>query len=240
VCLDPLSTRPCCSSIALGASRPPFTIQRICELCLRPTQHYNSVGKYIRAVEKALLVTSTNDAFPPASPTTSTVLPGVSGAALIGAGASAPATPLFSPIPFLHDDARRSTSRSPPPLALEPTADLSTTAVAGAEGAVGAAAEPMRALGMVDELDDPSPGHMSDTPTALSAVTTLPAEGGEAIAEVTTNGTSGSAPSGSATRGTGRPLLGSLGDRFVAGGQESAPSSDDMDLDDAEDKENRA
>ena len=31
----------------------------------------------------------------------------------------------------------------------------------------------MKALGLVDELDDPSPGHMSDQPTAISSVTTM-------------------------------------------------------------------
>ena len=31
----------------------------------------------------------------------------------------------------------------------------------------------MKALGLVDELDDPSPGHMSDQPTAISSVTSM-------------------------------------------------------------------
>jgi len=31
----------------------------------------------------------------------------------------------------------------------------------------------VKALGLVDELDDPNPGHMSDHPTALSSVTTI-------------------------------------------------------------------
>lgn len=72
---------------------------------------------------------------------------------------SAPSTPLFSPIPFLHDDARRSKSRSPPPTPL--TLDSE-------------APDDFKALGLVDELDDPRPGHMSDYPTPLTAVTTLP------------------------------------------------------------------
>jgi serine/threonine-protein phosphatase 4 regulatory subunit 2 len=31
----------------------------------------------------------------------------------------------------------------------------------------------MKALGLVDELDDPGPGHMSDQPTAISSVTSM-------------------------------------------------------------------
>jgi len=64
---------------------------------------------------------------------------------------SAPTTPIFSPISFLHGDAR---SRSPPHLTL------------------GAVKQEPQALGLVDELDDPRPGHMSDHPTALSSTTT--------------------------------------------------------------------
>ncbi|KAJ3503974.1 hypothetical protein NLJ89_g8188 [Agrocybe chaxingu] len=112
---------------------------------------------------------------------------------------SAPSTPLFSPIPFLHDDARRSKSRSPPP-ALELDA---------------------KPIGMVDELDSPNPGHMSDHPTALSSTTTVP--------DTTTTSTS-------------KPFLGSLEQRFVKAEDAmdtsipSAESDNSMELD--EDKEN--
>jgi serine/threonine-protein phosphatase 4 regulatory subunit 2 len=140
-------------------SSPPFTIQRLCELCIKPKQHYTSVGKYLRAVDKSILVTSTWSSFPPL--TQSEIQSYGRGATLLGSTLqSAPSTPLFSPIPFLHDDARRSKSRSPPttPLSLNPLVD-----------------EPleMKALGLVDELDDPSPGHMSDQPTAISSVTAM-------------------------------------------------------------------
>ncbi|KAJ7694228.1 PPP4R2-domain-containing protein, partial [Mycena rosella] len=138
---------------------PPFTIQRVCELCLYPKQNYNSVGKYLRAVEKALLVTSTYDSFPPLTDNERDTT--VRTMASIGS-TSAPPTPLFSPIPFLHDDARRSKSRSPPPSPLI-LANIGESHPDPLE---------TRALGLVDELDDPSPGHMSEHPVALSSVTT--------------------------------------------------------------------
>jgi len=181
-------------------SEPPFTIQRVCELCLHPRQHYTSVGKYLRAVEKSLLVTSTWDSFPPLSEI-DTDPNGRSVLALGSTLQSAPATPLFSPISFLHDDARRSKSRSPPPSPL-------------ALGAGDPEALDPRVLGLVDELDDPSPGHLSDHPTALSSVTTV---------------SDGSGP---------RPFLDSLEQRFVTSGVEPPEQSglDSMMVDD--DKEN--
>ncbi|KAF9466358.1 PPP4R2-domain-containing protein [Collybia nuda] len=186
-------------------SKPPFTIQRLCELCLYPQKHYASVGKYLRAVEKSLLVTSTWDSFPPLAeidtdPTGRSVL------SLGSTHQSAPATPLFSPIPFLHDDARRSKSRSPPPSPL--------TLNSGSSAGIVHPDQETRALGLVDELDDPSPGHMSDHPTALSSVTT--------VSEVPTS----------------RPFLGSLKERFVKSGEDSEQvvDSENMMLDD--DKEN--
>jgi len=82
---------------------------------------------------------------------------------------SMPSTPLFSPISFMHNDARRSKSRSPPPSplvlnAIDPGGGVPLDATAlGME----------KTLGLVDELDDPAPGHMSERPTALSAVTSV-------------------------------------------------------------------
>lgn len=115
---------------------------------------------------------------------------------------SAPSTPLFSPISFLHDDARRSKSRSPPPTPLT----LNPTVPSGE----------VQTLGLVDELDDPSPGHMSNHPTALSSVTSMP------------------------DIDLSRPLFEILGDRFVKGEtyMEELETSefDGMEMD--EDKEN--
>lgn len=151
---------------------PPFTIQRVCEFVLRPTEHYKYLGKYLRAVEKSLLVTSTWDAFPPTTDS-ATNQTGVSRVPLGAPTLSTPTIPIFSPIPFLHEDARRSSSRSPPPSPLVlPTVAIGGTAtatpLAGAEGAE------QKALGLVDELDDPSPGHLSEHPQPLSATTTVP------------------------------------------------------------------
>jgi len=204
----------------------PFSIQRLCELCVRPKNHYNSVGKYLRAVEKSILVTSTWDSFPPLTEEEKDSFG--RGAMMLGSTRqSAPATPLFSPIPFLHEDARRSQSRSPPPspLSLPSTGPMPLEA---------------KALGLVDEMDDPGPGHLSDHPTAISAVTDLSGEhytspsnssSGTALAPTPT---SGPAQPGPAT-GTSRPLFSSLDQRFVRSGL-MGPASDTMIVDD--DKEN--
>lgn len=207
------------SCVYLASSRhPPFSIQRVCELAVRPRKHYKYAGKYLRAVERALLVTSTIDVFPvlpPEDPSTSahTFSPTSFGSLREAT------TPLFSPIPFLHEDARRSRSRSPPmsplQLAVAPvggealgddfrlSGEASTVAVVDSLAADALAVQGETrgdgpVIGLVDELDDPGPGHMSEHPTALSATTTTTEEP-EAI-----------------TVPSPRPMFGgSLGDRFV-------------------------
>lgn len=69
-----------------------------------------------------------------------------------------------------------------------------------------------RAIGLVDELDDPSPGHMSDHPTAITSVTTV----------------------GS------RPFLETLETRFVRGSEDQSEGGEQkMIIDEADDKENK-
>lgn len=155
---------------------PPFTIQRVCDLALRPRQHYKTAGKFLRALERALLVTSTCAAYPPVPAGDANGTGGGDDGALASAAASLrlATTPMFSPIPFLHEDARarsrsRSRSRSPP---ISPLLLPHATAVSASDPA-GPAMLEGHALGLVDELDDPGPGHMKDHPTALTEVTTV-------------------------------------------------------------------
>lgn len=147
-------------------SNPPFTIQRLCEICIEPRKHYKAVGKYLRALERTILVTSTKDMYLDEVGDEDVEM----GMAVWGNESLRTAmTPVFSPIPFLHDDARRSRSPSPFELAatkrpIGPHDDAlerpSANSLAGRQG-----------IGLVDELDDPKPGHLADHPTALTTAT---------------------------------------------------------------------
>lgn len=182
---------------------PPFTIQRVCELCVDPKRHYKAIGKYLRAVEKSLLVTSAWNSFPPETAQNGLPLGVIS---ISPTMPPVPTTPMFSPIPFLHGDARRSKSHSPPPSPL-------MLGIMETSGNIGPFDEemPQRVIGLVDELDDPGPGHMSEHPTAITSVTT--------------------------TRS--RPFIESLENRFVRGGEEDGEGGTVMAVDDTDDKENK-
>ena len=102
--------------------RPPFTVQRIAELLLSPTSSHSSLGKFLRAIEKCLLVTSTweqpsydpeplslfsaSQAFPASSISSSPARSTVSMDDEESMMPRGSATPMFSPIAFLpRDDA---------------------------------------------------------------------------------------------------------------------------------------
>ncbi|KAL7424178.1 hypothetical protein Q5752_001764 [Cryptotrichosporon argae] len=79
---------------------PPFTLQRLAELVLTPTLTHSSLGKFLRAVDKLLGVTT---AFQPPSYVPVPVDAGAASTArdddsTVPPGAS---TPMFSPVPFL-------------------------------------------------------------------------------------------------------------------------------------------
>ena len=146
---------------------PPFTIQRVCELLFQPEKMYKSLGKYLRALERALLVTSTSDQYLENTFTDSS--PSNPNANVSDNTLRLATTPLFSPIPFLHPE-------------MDPiTGQVAASSVNGAISAPSpmmldedVPTPPSPRLGLVDELDDPSPegNHMSDHPKALSSTTT--------------------------------------------------------------------
>lgn len=43
--------------------RAPFTVQRLCELICFPHKHYKRIDKYMRALEKIVLVVTTVDEY---------------------------------------------------------------------------------------------------------------------------------------------------------------------------------
>ena len=100
-------------------------------------------------------------------------------------------------------------------------------------------------MGLVDEMDDPRPGHLSDHPQAISAVTGLnreyhtAAHHGATVSVSSISSTSTLQQSAAASTigpGTARPLFGgSLEQRFVRSGL-MGPASDTMMVD--ENKEN--
>ncbi|KAG8982588.1 hypothetical protein FRB90_006687, partial [Tulasnella sp. 427] len=157
-------------------SHPPFTVQRICELLTRPSI-YKSLGKFLRAFERNLLVSSTSDQYT-VDTYTATVTQAALSPTLSDSALKLAMTPLFSPIPFLHPDldpvtgqpisgGRNGTSAqtNPSPMLLNGDAEVDVP--------------PSPRLGLVDELDDPSAdsNHLADHPRALSATTNLAVAG---------------------------------------------------------------
>ena len=218
----------------------PFTIQRICELIWKPREHYKHSGKYLHALERTLLVASTALKFPVIPPEDKDAMD----ITFSPAGSLREArTPLFSPIPFLHEDARsrsRSRSRSPPmsPLQLATTALAATPDELRLGDGVTDSGEPIidgPVIGLVDELDDPGPGHMSERPTALTAVTSTAPE----AAENTEESERGS--SNEDAEGAKAPLIGSLEERFVKAEEATSGKQTDAPMaveEPDEDKEN--
>lgn len=104
--------------------RTPYTIQRIAELLLDPTRCYTTLGKFLRALEKSLLVTSsweapsyvplTQSSIPSSSLYRSTSISSLSTASTSGSSdrgsdedsmmPPGSLTPMFSPIPFLSHE----------------------------------------------------------------------------------------------------------------------------------------
>ncbi|KAI9637940.1 putative methionine aminopeptidase 1 [Dioszegia hungarica] len=99
-------------------AEPPFTIQRLAELLLNPTKQHSTLGKFLRALEKNLLVTTPWSApsyipVPPSTfsgsrglfgPTSSPSSTSSSSASPSDTSSTMPVgstTPMFSPIPFL-------------------------------------------------------------------------------------------------------------------------------------------
>lgn len=206
---------------------PPFTIQRICELLTRPSI-YKSLGKFLRAFERTLLVTSTADQYTSdtyaATAAQSVISPTLSDTALKLA-----MTPLFSPIPFLHPDLDPVTGQPIPGGRNGTSATTPSPMLLNGDTEVDVPSSPR--LGLVDELDDPSAdsNHLADHPRAISATTNLavsnPArvvvdmddmemDEGTDLFGSSMFSSAGGGSTGGAGNGAGGPL-GSLSDRFV-------------------------
>ncbi|KAG9002324.1 hypothetical protein FRB93_011750 [Tulasnella sp. JGI-2019a] len=157
---------------------PPFTIQRVCQLITEQPRTYKFLGKFARALERSLLVSSTWFEY-----TSDTYAADTAKSPLSPAGYSeivlrASRTPIFSPIPFLHPDMDPVTGQpitnangSPSPLTLtgrRTGQDASPSPLIIDDGEI---PPPSPRLGLVDELDDPSAdsNHMADHPQTLNS-----------------------------------------------------------------------
>ena len=162
----------------------PFTVQRIAELVINPTLQHSSFGKFIRSLEKSLLVTSAWQA-PSYDPAATSRIP--ISASLPADPDFAPgySTPTFSPIPWLSPGAMNggSTTTVPngnyhdpiSPLLLA-SAGRSPTPEPDSTSDIPSPSDPghQSYLGRVDELDTgPAPnvnGHSNHVDRAANEV----------------------------------------------------------------------
>lgn len=108
------------------SSHPPYTVQRLAELVLRPRAHYRFLPAYLRAVDRVVTVSSPLTVFPlpqAALPATGGLLNGSTPAAAAAAAAAASTIPalgsdeslggaLLTPIPWLRSGASTSSHAS--------------------------------------------------------------------------------------------------------------------------------
>jgi len=101
----------------------PFTIQRICELLLKPNAHYNRIDKYLRGLEKCIMVVTTVDPNGNKIFMETFLTNGIS---------SNPSTPLITPTrpttpPETHTDTANGSLIFPPPTKVEDSEDNSNS-----------------------------------------------------------------------------------------------------------------
>ncbi|KAJ6264548.1 hypothetical protein Dda_0695 [Drechslerella dactyloides] len=85
------------------ATAPPHTVQRFAELILKPTRHYHTLPKYLRAVNRVVGVTSGMDKFPLPTSRDGLAVPN--------------AVPLGSGLVYDHDDGATGATLTPIPWA---------------------------------------------------------------------------------------------------------------------------
>lgn len=198
--------------------QPPFTIQRLCELIVSPTTHYNSGAKWISALKRCLSVTATRDAFP-ISPVQAPVgLVGVNGthdepaadlseldmdrmdglppsSASVGGrsrsssvGSNAHSEPLFSPIPFIVRDENGQMTHP-------------SVAGAAATGATQQGQEGADANGVEAALMDPIPDLELEGADRTQDMDTLPKEVVDVAPSTSTSASTAGGPVESNTEG---------------------------------------
>ncbi|KAF8468945.1 hypothetical protein BDZ91DRAFT_847758 [Kalaharituber pfeilii] len=82
------------------SSAPPYTVQRLAELIQKPNEHYRSLPKFLRAVQRVISVSSATDQFPLPS---STELPVTGMLNVLGSDESLGGA-LLTPISWLRHD----------------------------------------------------------------------------------------------------------------------------------------